>query len=224
MREQFNLEIKEPCKENFNQFEKTDKGGFCGSCEKEVVDFTGMNTKEIITYFKQNDTEKTCGRLANIQLTTYGGNTKPKRRNYVAKMGFACLSLFGASTLQAQVSKPTPVIEVKSPEKQIKQEQQIKVKGMVSDSNDPLPGANVLLQGTSIGVETDFDGKFTFPKLLKKGDVLVVSFIGCESKKIVIKDDITTSNVSLDIKLKNDTHILMGSVDVKKVYSSKKKK
>ena len=32
---------------------------------------------------------------------------------------------------------------------------------VVDDSSQPLPGANVIVIGTSIGVVTDFDGAFT---------------------------------------------------------------
>lgn len=38
--------------------------------------------------------------------------------------------------------------------------QEIVVKGTVSDSNGALPGTNVLVVGTSNGVQTDFDGNF----------------------------------------------------------------
>ncbi len=36
------------------------------------------------------------------------------------------------------------------------------VSGTVSDNNGlPLPGATVVIQGTSTGVSTDFDGKYS---------------------------------------------------------------
>jgi len=34
------------------------------------------------------------------------------------------------------------------------------VSGTVSDSNGPLPGANVLEKGTTNGTQTDFDGSY----------------------------------------------------------------
>ena len=36
------------------------------------------------------------------------------------------------------------------------------VSGLVSDSDGPLPGATVIVQGTNNGVSTDFDGNFPF--------------------------------------------------------------
>ncbi|HEY0092109.1 MAG TPA: carboxypeptidase-like regulatory domain-containing protein, partial [Flavobacterium sp.] len=43
--------------------------------------------------------------------------------------------------------------------------------------NQPLPGVNVVIQGSSTGVSTDFDGKFSLSNI-KSGDVVVFSYIG----------------------------------------------
>ena len=54
---------------------------------------------------------------------------------------------------------------------------QTSVSGLVSDENGvPLPGANVVIDGTSTGVSTDFDGNFQIA--VNQGDVLAISFIG----------------------------------------------
>nr|WP_321221588.1 SusC/RagA family TonB-linked outer membrane protein [uncultured Psychroserpens sp.] len=61
------------------------------------------------------------------------------------------------------------------------------VKGTVIDgaSNQPLPGANVVIKGTTTGANTDFDGNFTinidsFPA------TLVISSLGFETQEIVL--------------------------------------
>lgn len=53
------------------------------------------------------------------------------------------------------------------------------LKGVVLDgtSNQPLPGVNVLVTGTTTGTTTDFDGNFTLTNI-KKGDQIVFSYIG----------------------------------------------
>lgn len=57
------------------------------------------------------------------------------------------------------------------------------VSGTVLDENDsPLPGASVIIKGTTTGLTTDMDGKFTLP--VKNGDVLFVSFIGYNSQEL----------------------------------------
>jgi iron complex outermembrane receptor protein len=61
---------------------------------------------------------------------------------------------------------------------------QTKITGMVVDeTNQPLPGASVLVKGTTNGTSTDFDGKFTLKAESTSGKV-IVSFIGYVSKEV----------------------------------------
>lgn len=50
------------------------------------------------------------------------------------------------------------------------------ISGIVTDNTGPLPGVNVIIKGTTKGVQTDFDGKYSIKA--NTGDVLVFSFIG----------------------------------------------
>ncbi|WP_026808653.1 TonB-dependent receptor [Arenibacter latericius] len=51
------------------------------------------------------------------------------------------------------------------------------------DLGGPLPGANVMVQGTTTGVAADFDGKFSI-EVPQNSGTLVISYIGFVSKKI----------------------------------------
>lgn len=56
--------------------------------------------------------------------------------------------------------------------------------GVVVDENgDPLVGASVRVKGTNHGTNTNTDGRFTIPGV-KKGSVIVVSYIGYESQEL----------------------------------------
>ncbi|MBE7632759.1 hypothetical protein F7642_00155 [Tenacibaculum finnmarkense genomovar ulcerans] len=220
MKNQFSLEINTPCSEKFNEFKSTKLGGFCNSCNKEVIDFTKMTAQEISYYFNNNTSKNTCGQFNQKQLTTY--NEKPIRRKkygFLATLGLAVLSLFSFNTTQAQEGN-TPIdknnIDLNN------QEKDILVKGVVSDESWPLPGTSVFLEGTDIGTETDFDGNFTFPKLLKKGDVLIFSFVGMDTKKVIIQNNNSVNTLNLKVTMAQDSCLLMGKVAVKKVYRSKK--
>ena len=57
------------------------------------------------------------------------------------------------------------------------------VTGTVSASDGPLPGANVIIKGTQIGVVTNFEGNYTLDKVAN-GDILVFSYIGFKPKEI----------------------------------------
>lgn len=53
---------------------------------------------------------------------------------------------------------------------QISSAQEKTVSGTVSDNTGSLPGVSVVIKGTSSGVETDFDGKYSIRAT--SGDVL----------------------------------------------------
>ncbi len=75
------------------------------------------------------------------------------------------------------------------------------VTGTVSDSAGPLPGASIVEKGTTNGVETDFDGKFSIK--VPNNAVLVVSFIGFKNKEISVK-----GKTNLTILLEEDAETL----------------
>lgn len=63
--------------------------------------------------------------------------------------------------------------------------QQSRVTGKVNDvRNQPLPGATVLVKGTSRGTVTDVDG--TFAIQAASGETLVFSFVGFETKEFLL--------------------------------------
>ena len=66
------------------------------------------------------------------------------------------------------------------------------VTGSVSDSetNEPLPGVNVVVKNTTKGTNTDFDGNFSIEGV-SSGDVLVFSYIGYKSQEISVGDSST---------------------------------
>ena len=69
---------------------------------------------------------------------------------------------------------------------------QVTVTGTVTDlSNQPLPGTNIIIKGTSIGAQTDFDGNFSIEA--KAGDALVISYLGFVTKEIVLGDETKVS-------------------------------
>ncbi|MDH4058524.1 MAG: DUF5686 and carboxypeptidase regulatory-like domain-containing protein, partial [Cyclobacteriaceae bacterium] len=77
--------------------------------------------------------------------------------------------------------------------------QETKVSGKVTDANsgDPVPFANVIFQGTTIGVTTDFDGNFTL-STFSPTDTIVASYVGyITRKKVVAKGTAQVINFQL---------------------------
>lgn len=230
MKNQFTLGINKPCSEDFNQFTPTNSGGFCGTCEKNVIDFTKMNSKEIINYFKNNDSKKTCGRLKKHQLKTYSETAYlNKKQSLIGGLALTIISLFIPNTANAQKCKQsTEIVIQKNKKLKLKSHNNgVTIKGNVKDESGSLPGVSILLKGTTIGTETDFDGNFEFPKQLKKGDILIFSFLGMKTEEVIITNKIVASKKLIQVKT-NDDNILgeiyfVGVVAIKKTFSSKKK-
>ena len=55
------------------------------------------------------------------------------------------------------------------------------IKGVVSDADGSLPGVSITIQGTTTGVQTDFDGNYTIKA--KQGDVLVYNYLGYKTEQ-----------------------------------------
>ncbi|MCT4628601.1 carboxypeptidase-like regulatory domain-containing protein [Winogradskyella sp.] len=227
MNHPFNLDINKPCSENFNNFKLTKKGGFCDSCKKEVIDFTRMNSEEITTYFKTKASANTCGRFKEQQLnTSYNLNSvKKKHIGFITGLGFLILSFFSIFSAQAQdIKKSKKQLNDNSNIEELKEKTKVTVKGTVITKEDrlPLPGASIVLQGTNISVQTDFDGYFKFPKKLKKGDILIVSYVGLKSQKIIIENKKSALNIELEVNMEFDSCVILGKVAVKEIFKSQK--
>lgn len=87
--------------------------------------------------------------------------------------------------------------------------QQRTVSGTItSEDGEQLPGANVVVKGTTIGTTTDFDGKYTLG-LPADAETLVISYIGYESVEIAVQ-----GRTQLDVTLKPDMETLQEVVVV----------
>jgi len=86
-----------------------------------------------------------------------------------------------------------------------------------SKSNQPIPGVNVVIQGSANGTQTDFDGKFKLPKV-NKGDKIVFSFIGYTSQTVTFNNQ-----QSINVSLVEESNELK-EVVVQVGYGSVKKK
>lgn len=82
--------------------------------------------------------------------------------------------------------------------------QNFQIDGVVRDanSNDPLPGVNVLVQGKNLGTATDFDGNFSLEGLAI-GDVINFSYLGYTTYSLTVRQSQTVA-----IQLQEDVNAL----------------
>lgn len=76
------------------------------------------------------------------------------------------------------------------------------VSGTVSDASGPLPGASVVVKGTTNGAQTDFDGIFTISDV-DAGSTLVFSYIGYKTQEVLVGNQTT-----IDIVMEEDAQAL----------------
>lgn len=95
---------------------------------------------------------------------------------------------------------------------------QLSINGTITaaDSNEPLPGVNIVLKNSTRGTTSDFDGNFTFDSV-SAGDVLVFSYLGFVTKEVTL-----TNTSTLQIRLEADFNALDEVIVVG--YGAQKKK
>ncbi len=79
---------------------------------------------------------------------------------------------------------------------------QMTVSGTVTDSNGPVPGVNVVVQGTSSGAQTDFDGNYSISDVANDA-TLVFSYIGYATQEVAVNGQST-----VDVTLAEDAQAL----------------
>lgn len=162
-----------------------EKGRFCGSCSKTVLDFTKATDKEIIQTL--NQTENSCGRFYNHQLNRDLLDSKPKKSFWI----LASISLIGFLGLNSTAALAQTPVKTEQTEKINTAQDTTKttlvlkrITGVVSDEFGSLPGAFIVIKGTNIGTTTDIDGNFEIEA--KEGDILEITFTGFEKNSILI--------------------------------------
>lgn len=64
----YSISIPKPCHEDWSKMTPNEKGRFCKSCTKTVVDFTKMSPDAIQDYLHNNKNQRICGHIKQSQL------------------------------------------------------------------------------------------------------------------------------------------------------------
>ena len=101
---------------------------------------------------------------------------------------------------------------------QISFAQQQSVTGNVSDQDGlPLPGVNIIIKGTSTGVQSDFDGNYAIEA--SQGDVLMFSFIGLKKAEYPVGAD-SVINVTLEADAAQLSEVVVTALGIKREKKS----
>lgn len=190
------IHLPSPCSQNPRNFTRIGRGGFCQSCQKEVVDFRQMHQLEILEFLKINS-KKGCGIFHPHQLNSEEIPFKKVKFPIFWALGF--LGITGFTFPVAAQTPVTPFIEqnpiIDSVNTKADNASMLKktIKGLVFSyhfkEKDPLPGAMIGIKGHSIGAKTDIDGYFELevPDSINSEKItLQISFVGFKTKEIDI--------------------------------------
>jgi hypothetical protein len=242
MAKKFQLNIPKPCHEDWDKMTPQEKGRFCGSCQKQVIDFTTMGDSQLVAFFRKKPTSSVCGRFMNDQLDrTF---TIPQKRIPWLKYFFQVTIplYFGINKLNAQIGKVSVMGKIKpSIEQQMVKIEPSFVKGdsailvevigvIENQFGKPIPFASVVLKDANEGTMADKDGIFTviLPPGLNTA-TYTVSSVNYESKDVEIKKNVGTKLLTVQLAalpdlpvvevkssiLENElVHFFMGAISV----------
>jgi len=235
MKQRKQLQIPEPCHENWDKMTSTQQGRFCMSCQKEVVDFSVMSDKDILNYISTASTNM-CGRVAPDQLNRdLIAPREPRKIGWRHWISVAASLILITSKTEAQVKAPKDTVISLPPGLMLKDclegvaggivvdknyKENLVIKGTITDENgNPLPAATILIKGTKKGTISEPNGKFSIAMQGAKNNILQISSIGYETREVKIPNHGPFQN-PINIALRRMTMGFMGDV----VITAKRKR
>ncbi len=226
------LQIPEPCHENWNAMTPVEKGRFCSSCEKTVIDLSGKSDAQIIQFFKRKP-EHVCGHLHADQLNR-DLVAEPKRIPWLRYLFTITIpTWFFVQRAEAQ-GRVRPVIESRDTTGKTpleKSETEVLVlgglisapvkifEGQVSDEQGaPIAFASVTVKGRSQGTMTDSAGRFRLSWSGGGRPTLIFSSVGYSTVERKLTSDSTS------VTLARAGELLEGAVVVVRTTKRKKNK
>lgn len=233
MGKKFQLTIPTPCHENWDAMTPVDKGRFCAACQKQVMDFSNMNDRQVVEFFKKPSAGPVCGRFMQDQLQR--DMELPVKRIPWAKYFFQIVipAFFVSAKAKAQgevrvntvinreVIKDSMIrgqVLAKSCAAKITGDTVITEKPVVPDriisgrivdqKGGPVYYASIVIKGTQIGTYCEADGSFTIKAPAGSGKItLVISSVGFATTEyqLILSD------------YKGAVSIVIGSINVETV-------
>lgn len=110
-----NIGINDPCSENWNEMNPTQKGAFCQKCATEVHDFTNKSNYEIKLTLKSLIGQPVCGRITNTQEAALNAEFEAwqigSKRSVQSAMLFSLIVVFGLTLFSCSNEKEKETIQ-----------------------------------------------------------------------------------------------------------------
>jgi hypothetical protein len=237
MNKKISINIPNPCTENWDQMTQADQGKHCASCNRVVIDFSGMTDAQIIKILMAQKGKKVCGNFYNTQLARpilYVQQKSFPKWPAMAAMLVAGLFQLSAGTLNAQREVDQKIYSRSlAIEKNPQQKEKIKTEP-ASDSlitysirvfdektKEKLAGISVSIDSIGVFV-TDAKGEIKLslepnkvPKLVR----IQFSSWNYEVKDLSFAKSRLARNKSMEIYLKeSERYMMKGDVSIEETH------
>ena len=222
------VQIKEPCHENWNNMSVSEKGRFCDSCSKQVVDFTKKSNEEIAAHLN-NASDKVCGRVTASQLGCSTEIPPVQSPGFFSKFRSIAASVLAIIAVTLVPDKKAAaqskgirvgmmVFDTTVKGKMAISEEITSVKGQITEtySENPLPLTQVIIESgnKTIGsTTTDSNGEYRIDiepgNLVNNRITVTVSCPGYETK---ILNDLPMEKKEITLSLDMNNVIRMGDI------------
>ena len=212
------ISIPTPCHENWAEMTPADKGRFCASCQKNVIDFTKASDREIANIFRQQG--NVCGRFRNDQLNRDLIIPKEKSSLWAAASA-AIISFITLGSHEVLAQEPvnivqSPILNEETVNKLTTPQTKI-ISGVVRDFEGVygiLPSASVCNKNTGDCAVGDEKGFFSIAA--STNDTIEITYVGYHTATIVVGSE---NNYDILITpLEPYDSILMGAYERQRTF------
>ncbi|RXM46641.1 hypothetical protein [Flavobacterium sp. YO12] len=219
MANKIKISIPEPCHENWLEMSLTEKGKFCCSCQKNVIDFTKSSDREISVAY--NKSKNLCGRFSITQLNRE--MIIPKEKKTIWMIAAASIIAFlelGSQTARAQSKVKIEQINTKTIQSTIPLDSnntEIEIEGKIflDETNPNFEEVDILIYDKNYIFHPNADGKFCIKA--NKNDGILISKIGYINQYIRIVGSINLGTIELEPD-NCQTFVVGGAIAVKRSF------
>ena len=225
MSKKLQLSIPTPCHENWDAMTPVEKGKFCGSCQKQVVDFSDMSDRQVAEFFKKPSTGSVCGRFMSDQLER--DIEIPRKRIPWLKYFFQFVIPAFLLSIKSSSAKAQGTVTVTKTNKTSKQ---IVGEPLMAKCSKPLMGDTLIMPEVVITTPVKFQVPSQATDLAKalQGKVagMVVTVVNKPTDISTIRDLSKPAEVNILTNLickVGGVQIVAGGVVAKRYYKKEKK-
>ena len=157
MKQKIQIAIPEPCHEGWQNMSPVEKGRFCASCQKTVLDFTHLSDNEILKLVSKDD--NLCGRINVSQLNRNLIATQ-RKSNYFGYFATSVLAFLGLGTESVVAQENPVVVQNISKSSTTLDESEFIVRGIVKDTlGNGISNISIKIRNQKM-VMTNINGEF----------------------------------------------------------------